>query len=173
MPTTAEKAQFVYDPTLEDEAIKPSYENASTGTVAATLVDLIPLGLVKMPAMNPGEKEREVFRVTFVFAIEERNSKDFQFTVRRQLTLSLHKKSTMRPYFEVLAGRKVTPDEEAGKKRITVKTLADELIGKSALLNLVSSPDGAYTNVAGIIPLPAGMPAPKIDSYLRLKDRSQ
>ena len=132
MPTIVnEKPQFQYNAGLEDEVVAPSYENASTGTVAATLVDVIPIGLVTMKAMNAGEKDRDVFRITFVFALEERNSKGYNFTVRRQLTLSLHKKSTLKPFFEALAGRKITVEEETGKAKVTVRSMAEELIGKS------------------------------------------
>lgn len=173
MPTIVnEKPQFQYNAALEDEVVAPSYENASLGTVAATLVDVIPIGLVTMPGMN-GQPDRDVFRVTFVFSLEERNSKQYNFTVRRQLTLSLHKKSTLKPYFEALAGRKVTVEEETGKTKVTVKSMAEELIGKSVLLSLVSSPGGEYTNIASVVPLPKGMTPPTIDAYVRLKDREQ
>jgi hypothetical protein len=171
--TTQTLDRPAYDPSLEDQEVAPSYENAPIGTYPGTLVDLIPVGLVTMKGMKPGEPDRESFQIKLVFAIEEKNSKGYSFNVRRQLALSLHRKATLRPFFETLAGRKVSQEEESGKKRITVKSMAHELIGKSALLSLVASPTGQYTNVAGCIPLPSGMKPPVIDPYTRLKDREQ
>lgn len=166
------REEFVYNPQYEDAEAPPARENATPGTVAAVLVDIVPIGFTMQEPFEKGGVAREVFQLDIIFQIEEETSKGYRFTPRRRLTLSLHEKATFRKYYEALVGRKVTADEESGKTKVTVKGLFP-LIGTSVLLELVTSPDAKYTNINAIMPLPKGMPTFQAKGYMRVKDRDK
>jgi hypothetical protein len=167
----SDSTPFVYDASLEDQEASAVYENASPGTVVGVLCDVIPYGFKIEKAMEPGKKDRQVFKLDLIFQVDEINSRGYRFNTRRRCNLSLFEKATFRPFYEALIGRKVTAAEEAGKEKVGVKTIIG-LIGTSVLLNLVPSPDGGkYTNIQGVMPLPKGMAGLDVENYVRYKDR--
>lgn len=158
-----------YDPANENMEIPASFENATEGTVPMVLVDVVPLGFFEQE--NDKGVKKQVFKINAVFQIEEENSKGYRFTIRRRFSLSLNEKSAFRPIFEALAGRKVTPDEEGGKVKISVRDLGDKFIGRSVLGEIKRSDDGKYDNLGAVMALPKGMNGVTAEGYVRVKDR--
>src|SRR5271169_472081 len=169
MSPEAATQPFKYDASLEETEIDAAYENPSSGSVAAVLCDVVPLGLMTQKDPATGV-EKDVFKVDLILQIEETSSKGYRFTPRRRCNLSLAKRATLRPIYEALVGRAVTQDEETGKTKVSIKTLIG-LIGKSVLLNLGPSENGRYMNILGVMPLPKGTPAVQVENYTRVRDR--
>ena len=161
---------FTYDPSLEDQEIPASFENATEGTTAAVLVDIVPLGFFEQE--NDKGVKKQVFKINAVFQIEEENQKGYRFTVRRRYSLSLNEKAAFRPVYEALVGRKVTTDEENGKTKLKVSDLIN-LIGRSVMIKIVRSQDGKYDNVETVMALPKGMAPVGARGYTRVKDREK
>ena len=161
-----------YDASLENVEAQPVRENPTEGIVPAVLCDIVPLGfMMQDPPPGKSGKSREVFKLDVIFQIEEENSRGYRFTPRRRFNLSLNEKSSFRPVYEALVGRRVSPEEEQGKSKVGIKTLI-ALIGKNVQIGLAPSPDGKYMDITTVTPLGKGQaPVTVSDDYVRAKDR--
>ena len=171
-----QKPAFEYDPSLEDMVIPGGFQNATEGSTAAVLVDVVPLGFMEQTDKTTGVT-KNVFKIDAIFQIEERREpkpgydEGLRFTVRRRYSLSLNEKAAFRPVYEALVGRAVTSDEENGKAKLSVRDLF-KLIGKSVLINVVRSKDGKYDNISTVSPLPKALAPVTAEAYVRIKDRA-
>lgn len=73
--------------------------------------------------------------------------------VMSSYTASLSEKATLRKDLESWRGRKFTKEELEG---FDLKNI----LGKGCMISVVHSEDGKYANVASVMALPRGMPAP-------------
>jgi len=85
------------------------------------------------------------------------------------MTLSLSEKANLRPFLESWRGKKFTAEEIRG---FDITAVA----GKPAYLNIIhetKQKNGkavTYANIASIMPLPKGMPKPKIEGEIIIHD---
>lgn len=91
---------------------------------------------------------------------DQLDSENNPLTISKSYTASLAEKANLRKDLEAWRGRPFTPDELGGFE-------VSNIIGKPCLLNLVTvqGQKGERVVVAGISPLPKGMPAPPKTTY--------
>ena len=105
-------------------------------------------------------------RVRIYWQIKEKMDSGKPFLVGKTYTLSLHKKSSLRPDLESWRGRPFTEVEAEGFD-------LEKLLGANCQLNLMhTSKDGeTYTNVQAIVPAHKEMMPLKPEDYIRKCDR--
>ncbi len=125
-------------------------------------VDVEDLGRQQTPF---GDKDK----VRLTFQITERTPEGKRHEPRKPLTNTLHEKSTMRRYVEVLE-----------RRTFSTKELEDydleTLLEKNCHLQLVhvQGRDGqTYANIQTIVPLSNGTPPIDPEDYIRVVDRAQ
>lgn len=131
-----------------------TFELPPAGVHPARCYRLIDLGT---QTSNWQGKETRQPKVSLSFELlgEERMSDGKPFSITRRLTASLGEKATLRALLKSWRGRDFTADE---LKRFDLKTI----VGAYCLANIVhETRDGTtYSNLAGVMPLPKGMPRP-------------
>jgi hypothetical protein len=137
-----------------------SFRPCPEGAIQGILVDVIDIGMVTT-TFNGETKESH--KVSLVWQMDERRDDNARFTIYQRLTLSLHPKAGLRKIVETLRGRKFTEEEAAEGFEL------DDLVGSQALLTIVHNAvgDRTYANVAGVSPLPKGMPKLVQEPYER------
>ncbi len=152
---------------------RKAFELPDAGAQQVVLADVIPLG----PAEETFEgKTRQVFKMELWFQVAQRGSENQALYTRGLFNLSFDKKSKFLPFFEVLRGSKLTPDEESGKVKLGVRDVI-ALIGKNALLEIVHKPGskgGTFANPGkSIMPLAKGTAPITVDpTFVRAKDKN-
>jgi hypothetical protein len=81
------------------------------------------------------------------------------FSITQRYTWSMHEKAVLRKDLQSWRGKAFTDDDFSGPTRFNIKNV----LGKPCLVNVVhATKDGTvYGNIAGITPLPKGMPVPQ------------
>ncbi len=132
------------------------------GLWQAVCADVEDLGRQQTPF---GDKDK----VRLTFQITERTPEGKRYPVRKPLTNTLHEKSTMRRFVEVLE-----------RRTFSTKELQDydleTLLGKNCHLQVVhvQGRDGqTYANIQTIVPLNNGTPLLKPENYIRVIDREE
>jgi hypothetical protein len=138
------------------------------GNHVARLYQIVHIGTV--PTTFQGEtRMTDKVRLTFELCNERKAFKEGEpekpYSVSREFTFSMGKKSNLRAFVEGFGGTKLH-DEEAYNFDI------DKLLGEACLLNVVHvEKDGAtYANIAGASPLPKGLEAPALYNEADLID---
>lgn len=129
------------------------YELAPEGMAVARCYRIIDLGT---QSVIYKDAEKSAHKISISWEMPEELMKDGRpFSIFQQFTLSLHKKSTLRPVLESWRGRKFT-DEEAEGFDIT------KLLGVPCFINIVhvKAGDTIYANIAAITPLLKGTTCP-------------
>jgi hypothetical protein len=94
---------------------------------------------------------------------------DLPAVVGVTFTLSLSDKSNLKPFLEAWRGRKFTAEEIRG---FDITGVA----GKPAYLNIIhengkgQNASKVYANIASLMPMPVGMPAPQVDGEVIVYD---
>lgn len=138
---------------------KKPFEKPDSGVFAGTLADVVDLGIVPTKF---GAKAK----VRLVWVLDKNDSEGRPFRVIRQVNATMNEKAQLFDVVKSILGTAppVPYDIEA-------------LIGRSNQLVIIkeNGPDGKpYVNVKGILPLPAGLAAPKIPAdFVRAKDKKQ
>ena len=136
---------------IKDRA-KPKAPPVEAGVYMAVCVGVVDLG----------EQYSEKFKsysnkVKFVWALPgetiEIEGKQEERQLSKEFTISASKKSNLRAFLESWNAKSYS-DEEFGEV-----DLFDQ-IGKACQLQVVLNDTGEYSNVANLMPLPKGMPAP-------------
>lgn len=125
------------------------------GSYVARCYSMIHIGTTEFEWQGEMKKTNKV-RITFEIPSELRSFKEGQdlkpVAVSKELTLSLHEKSKMRPLLEAWRGKKFN-DEEIDNFDVT------NLVGAPALITVIIS-DKGYLEIANIAKLPKGMECP-------------
>jgi hypothetical protein len=125
-------------------------------------VDVEDLGLQQT---SYGEKDK----VRLTFQITERTSEGRRHAPRKPFTNTLHEKSTLRRYVEVLEGRSLSTKELQDYDLET-------LLGKNCQVQVehAQGRDGqTYANVQTIVPLSKGTPPIEPEQYVRVVHREK
>lgn len=130
----------------------------SAGTHHAVCYGIVDLGTQPSDVYAPKRKLLLIWELPDERSTFERDGKEMDLprAISRQFTLSMHKKSTLRPFLESWRGKPFT-DEEAADFDIT------RLIGANGILNIVhkagigQNAGRTFASVATITPLMKGM----------------
>lgn len=131
------------------------FELAPQGVYPARCYKVIDLGTQKTDWNGEVKMNRKV-NLFWELLGDTRMADGKPFIVTKRLTLSLHKKSEMRPLLCAWRGRDFTPEEEQGFD-------VSKLLGAYCQINViheVGKNGSTYANVGSIMPLPKGMPKP-------------
>lgn len=132
------------------------FKPIAEGTYVATCVRVIDLGTQLTTFKGADKLQRKVLVAWEVpEAMVEFEGEQRPALVMSNYTASLHEKATLRKHLEAWRGRRFTEDELGG---FDLKNV----LGKPCQIQVLHSEDGAYANVAAIMALPKGMPAPEI-----------
>jgi hypothetical protein len=142
-----------------------NFTPAPAGTHCAVCCDVVDLGEIQVSFQN---KTKRQHKCALVWQISELMQDGRPFIVRRQYTLSLHERSSLRRDLEAWRCRPFTDEELQGFD-------LESLIGIPCLLNVVQERrDGTtYANVSNVMRLPKGMTAPAVHGYVRVCERPQ
>jgi hypothetical protein len=132
---------------------------APEGLHRAVCVDVVDLGMVD------GQFGRK-HKVMLSWQIEETMDNGKPFLVSKRYTLSLHKKSALRPDLESWRGKPFSEVEAEGFD-------LEKLLGANAQLNIVHNKvdDATFANISAVVPAAKGAPALKARDYTRVCDR--
>ncbi len=135
------------------------YKPVPVGNHVARCFQIVDLGT--QTSTFEGET-KQARKVRFVWELpnelKEFNGKQEPCAIGRTVTLSLHKKSTLRPLIESWLGRKLSEEEiDSGAWKLS------DLLGMTCLLNVTNTEkDGkTYANVQAVTPVPKGMVVPE------------
>jgi len=153
----------------QDELRAPTHESAKkysihpAGPVAATCVDIIPLG-EQVHTWQQVQKIRR--RVALVFLTDEKDEDGKHRLISKEFTHSLHENSNLRPFLGTWRGKPLSENEAADKGQ---NAILATFKGKSALLGVEHQERGekTYANIATAMPLMKGMTAPPTEGYVR------
>lgn len=140
-----------------------TYKPAPAGTHAAVCCDVVDLGEIKVEYKGVAKSQH---KIKIVWQIDELRDDGKRHLLRKQYTLSLHEKASLRKDLEGWRGKPFTDQES---EAFDVETL----LAKPALLNVIhkDANGNTYANVAGIMRLPKGMVGPTVADYVRECDR--
>jgi hypothetical protein len=138
-----------------NEGSKGNFEKSEVGAFAGRLFRLIDLGT---QTSNFNGDVKEARKVQFIFEMPDNVMKgEFKpelagkpFCAQQIFTQSLHEKASLRKFLVSWRGKDFSDEERMNFD-------PKKLLGKTALLNLVQSKDGAFINIGSISPLPKGM----------------
>lgn len=135
-----------------------SFEQPDAGLFNGVIADIVDLGIVKHPQYGDKAKLR------IVWVLDKNDSEGKPFRVIGTYNQSMNEKSTLFELVSQILGQAPAAPFES-----------ETLIGKANQLFLVKSKDAKgkeYTNVKGVLPLPAGAVAPAIPTdFVRVKDK--
>jgi len=126
------------------------------GTYIATCVRVIDLGTQITTFQGADKLQRKVLIAWEVpDEMVEFDGERRPALIMQRYTASLSDKATLRKHLEAWRGRRFTEDELKG---FDLKNV----LGKACQLQVLHSENGAYANVAAIMAVPKGMPAPDV-----------
>lgn len=136
-----------------------TFEQPDAGVFLGTIIDVVDLGIVKTQF---GDKPK----IRIVWVLDKNDSEGRAFQVIGTYTQSMNEKSNLfKDVKDILGKPPAVPFE------------SEELVGKSNQLFLAKNQDGAgktFTNVKGILPLPAGATGPAAPKdFVRNKDKQK
>lgn len=140
------------------------YKPCPVGVQQGVCIDIIDHGIVEVT--YNGETKRQ-HKVTIRFASELEVTDGEFFQVQRRFTLSLHKKSSLRPFLDSWRGRPFTEEEAEGFD-------LEVLLGVNAMLNVMheESEGKTYARIAAVMPVGKNTPKLPIPAgYVRVCDR--
>lgn len=125
------------------------------GVFAARCVSIVDLG-TQPGGTYQGKPKAPQHKIDVGFITTELLSDGRPAMVKKRYTASLDEKASLRKDIDSWRGRKLTPAEIEAKFHIK------QVLGAACMLNVVQEErDGkTYANIAGVMPLPAGMVAP-------------
>ena len=126
----------------------------------AVCVDVIDLGVLQT---TWGDKHK----VRIVWQIEEQDETGRRYQPRKQYTISLHEKASLRKDLEAWRGRKFTEAELAGFD-------LEKLVGVNCQLQVIhdiTEDAKIYANVQAVVPAPKNTAKLTSQNYTREKDR--
>lgn len=124
------------------------------GTYVAVCVRLIDLGTQITTFKGVDKLQRKVLIAWEVpDEIVEFDGEKRPALIMQRYTASLADKANLRKHLEAWRGRRFTEDELRGFDLFNV-------LGKGCQIQVLHSEDGAYANIAAIMALPKGLPAP-------------
>lgn len=135
------------------------YEIHPAGAVAARCIRLVELGTQESEYLGQSKKAKKVmlaFETTALITEGEFSGQPFLMTTR--YTASLHEKAALRKILKGWRGRDFNDTELEG---FDLKNV----LGKNCLMNVVHNTANGktYANIDSVMPLPAGMTAPKVN----------
>lgn len=138
------------------------YEAHPEGSFAARCVDVIDLG-EKVSAF-PGAPTKLLHRCALVFRTGEVNGAGDPIDIAKEFTVSMHEKSTLRPFLERWRGKSYTEDQLAAGVPV------DRLEGQPAYITVeqkVSQKGRTFAALIGAAPVVKGVPVPEFPTYER------
>jgi len=139
------------------------FEKAPEGQHAVVCCDVQDLGIVES-TWNGKVKRQPKIRVWF--QLGDTDSKGVRFLISRMLTLSLGDRANLRKFLESWRGKKYTAEEaQAGVD-------VEKMVDVPALIQVVHN-DRGYADIDSIMRVPKGMDAPKVEDFVRFKDRTE
>lgn len=133
---------------------KPAIPPIEAGTYFGVCIGMIDLGEQET---NFNGKTRYVNQILMIFQIPSEtitiDGVEEPRQLSRKFTLSTSSKGKLRPFIETWMSQKFSDDAFADMELF-------ELIGKPAMLTIVQSETGQYSNIASAAALPKGVPAP-------------
>ncbi len=130
----------------------PKSDPVPAGTHSAVCYGVIDLGTQESEQYGPKAKVALLWEIP-----DERievKGKSLPRGISKRYTASLNEKANLRKDLEAWRGRQFTPVELAGFDLANI-------LGKNCLLNVIhqETPRGTFAGVAGVMPLPKGMPS--------------
>jgi len=138
------------------------FENHPEGSFAARCVDTIDLG--EKVSSFPGSPTKLLHRCAIVFRTGELNAAGEPIDMAQEFTVSMHEKSTLRPFLERWRGKSYT--EEQVEQGVPL----DKLVGAPAFISVehkTSQKGRTYGAIIGIAPVPKSMTVPEFPKYTR------
>lgn len=132
------------------------------GAYAAVCDMIVDLGVQPSPGGQFAPKRTVVLRFQIpsvrVEITKDGETKDLPAVISRTVGLVLHEKSTLYALLTSWRGKSFTPEE---LKAFDLSKVA----GKAAFINVTHAVKGdrTYANLTSIMPIPKGMPAPKLE----------
>ena len=129
------------------------FEKHPVGTVTTVCTKVLDLGTHYNEIKQKNERK---LRIDFE-STELMKSGDYEgkpFLLINNFNFSMYQNSRLCQFIEAWLGRKFTDQNEADDFDL------DELLGKTALCNVIHSDDGKWVNIGSIMPVPTGMKAP-------------
>lgn len=132
-----------------------TFTPAPEGLHRAVCCDVVDLGMVD------GQFGRK-HKVRLYWQIEERMDSDRPFLVAKTYTLSLHKKSALRPDLESWRGKPFTEEEAEGFD-------LERLLGQNCQINVThrTTQDGTFANIQAVVPAAKNMKPLQVEDYIR------
>lgn len=132
-----------------------NFEKCPEGTHPARCYKLIDLGSQETEWQGKKKQSHKIL-IQFEILGDERMSDDRPFLLSKRVTASLGEAAALRKMLESWRGKAFTADE------LRAFDLT-KLLGSYALVNVVHAEKNGrtYANLAGIMPLPKGMPRPE------------
>lgn len=126
------------------------------GTYVATCVRVIDMGTQISTFQGADKLQRKVLVAWEVpEQMVEFDGEQRPALIMQRYTASLHDKAQLRKHLEAWRGRRFTEDELKG---FDLKNV----LGKPCQIQVLHSENGSYANVAAIMAVPKGLPAPDI-----------
>jgi hypothetical protein len=135
------------------------YKPVPAGSYVANCIRVIDLGTQTSNYKGTQTSKRKLLITWEVpdVQMEDKYGDPAPATISSQFTASLHQKAVLRLTLESWRGRTFTADELKGFDLANV-------LGKACLLSVVhnETDGGTFANVAAVVSLPKGMPAPQV-----------
>ncbi len=134
-----------------DTGSDKEFERPKPGTFVANCFKVIDIG-----TQDTGFKDAKTGapvlqrKIYLGWEINQKMTDGRPFAVQLKMTLSLHEKSSLKPFLEAWRGEPFTKEDLAGFEM-------KRLLGKPCMLSLVESEDKKYINVKAALKLPEGV----------------
>lgn len=133
-----------------------AYAPCPPGSYIARCVRLVDLGTVTTDYQGESKTAHKCLLAFEVLDPETRRDDGQPFVISKRYTLSLHEKAALRKELASWRGRDFTPEELKG---FDLKNI----LGQPCFVSVVETVKGdrTYSNIAGIMKAPRGMPVPE------------
>ncbi len=130
------------------------FEKHPVGTVTTVCTKVLDLGTHWNPKKEKNERKLRIdFESTELMKTGDYAGKPFLLI--NNFNFSMYQNSRLCQFIESWLGRKFVDQKEADVYDL------DDLLGKTALCNVIHSDDGKWVNIGSIMPVPKGMEEPK------------
>lgn len=145
---------------IHGKAKSSSFTPAPEGLHRSVCCDAVDLGM-----LDGKYGRKHMFR--YVWQTEELMENGKPYIVRRDYTLSMHKKSSLRLDVESWRGKPFASDEEAEAFDL------ESPIGANCQINVIHNKNGdqVYANIKAVVPAVRGMAPLKVRDYIRMINR--
>lgn len=150
---------------LVSENTTATYTPCPPGSYLARCIKLVDLGTQTTDYQGEAKTAHKVLIAFEVLDPDTRRDDGEAFVLNKRYTLSLHEKAALRKELASWRGRDFTPEELKG---FDLKTV----LGAPAFVSVVETTKGdrTYSNIAGVMKAPKGMPVPSGTEALVLWD---